>query len=69
MARSNSHETADILVRELGAKGALAYAEKIAAYDGPLSAEYADAARIIHSIFGNINIADSLKSFYDGKFD
>lgn len=64
--RSSAYETAEILVRELGRDGAIAYANKIANSGGPLSTEYAEAESILRAIFEtqSINIADCLKSLY-----
>lgn len=47
MGDYNPARVAQILIHDMGERAALAYALKISRSNGPLSAEYAEAARII----------------------
>lgn len=44
---SNPSQVANILIHDMGEDAALKYARRIERANGPLSGEYADAARII----------------------
>ncbi len=46
---NNAAQVAKVLFNELGEDDALKYADRIAMSNGPLAAEYAEAARIIRN--------------------